>query len=102
MPFALAGAGEGLAGTGAGPNRSIVGPSGHAQGVAPDADACEEVALGESAQVVVSDILDAPWVDFARGDQAGLHEIAQPLHAVVVILVVVRGLHVLSSGVSSR
>jgi len=54
--FAFAGRAEGLAGTRFGPDWSIVGPSGEAQGVAPDSDPGEEVALGEASEVVGSNI----------------------------------------------
>jgi hypothetical protein len=49
--LALSGCTERLAGAGAGPDRSIVGPSGETEGVGPDADACEEVALGVTVEV---------------------------------------------------
>lgn len=43
---------ERLARTGTGPNRSVIRPSGHAEGVAPDADSCEEMALCVASEVV--------------------------------------------------
>lgn len=46
-PAAFACRAEGLARARAGPDRPVVGPSGAAQGVGPDADAGEEVDLGE-------------------------------------------------------
>jgi hypothetical protein len=98
----LAGAAEGLAGATSCPNRSIVGPSGHAQGCGPDSDAGEEVALGVAAQVVGLDILDAPGVDVAVGDEAGGDKVAQPLRAELVDLVEVGWLHAVSSGEPSQ
>jgi len=55
-PLALARRAERLAGAGAGPDRAVVGPSGEAEGVAPDADPCEEMALSESVEVIRSNI----------------------------------------------
>jgi hypothetical protein len=50
-PGFFSGGAKGLAGAGASPDRSIVGPSGETEGVGPDADACEEVALGVTVEV---------------------------------------------------
>jgi hypothetical protein len=47
---------EGLAGAGAGPDFAVVGPSGESEGVAPDSDASEEVALPEASEVIGSNI----------------------------------------------
>jgi hypothetical protein len=43
---------ERLTGTTPGPDGSLVRPSGEAQGVAPSADAGEEMALGKSSNIV--------------------------------------------------
>jgi hypothetical protein len=48
--------GEGLTGTRACPDGSIIGPAGEPEGVGPDSDAGEEVVLGESPQVICSNI----------------------------------------------
>jgi len=53
--FAPCGA-EGLAGAAPGPDWSVVRPPGEPEGVAPDPDAGEEVALGESHEVGSSNI----------------------------------------------
>jgi hypothetical protein len=50
--FAFAGRAERLARAGAGPDFPVVWPPGEAQGVRPDPDAGEEMALGVSSQVV--------------------------------------------------
>ena len=76
MPFALAGGAEGLAGTRACPNRSVIGPSGEPQGVAPDADSGEEMALGKGAEFCGVDLDDGSLVDDARRDVSGGYEIA--------------------------
>jgi hypothetical protein len=47
----FAGGAEGLAGTGAGPDGLVVGPSCKTEGVGPDADPGEEVALGVALEV---------------------------------------------------
>jgi len=52
----LARVAEGLAGTTARPDFFVVWPPGAAQGVAPDADAGEEMALPVSTEVVCSNI----------------------------------------------
>jgi hypothetical protein len=67
-PFSFACRAERLAGATAGPNGSIIRPSGAAQGVAPDPNACEEVALGIPGKFRGFDIFDAPFVNKAGGD----------------------------------
>jgi hypothetical protein len=48
-PSSLACRAERLARTGTSPNRSVVTPSGRPEGMGPDANACEEMALREAA-----------------------------------------------------
>jgi hypothetical protein len=55
-PASFACRGERLAGTGAGPDRAVVRPAGSTQGIGPDADAGEEVALDESSEFRRSNI----------------------------------------------
>lgn len=88
---------EGRAGAGAGPDGSVVGPSGETQGAAPDADACEEVALGIPPQIVGSNIADIPLVHVARRDQALGDQIAEPRGCVGLDLVVIGGHGALAS-----
>jgi hypothetical protein len=47
-PLAFSCGAETGARTASRPNRSVIGPSGEAQGVTPDSDAGEEMALGEA------------------------------------------------------
>jgi hypothetical protein len=47
---------ERLAGAGAGPDGPIVWPPSEAQGIGPSSDSCEEVALSEPAEVIISNI----------------------------------------------
>jgi hypothetical protein len=54
--LALAGGAEGLAGAGAGPNRSGVVPSRHSEGKAPASDASEEMALRVGSEIVSPNI----------------------------------------------
>jgi hypothetical protein len=68
--FLGAGGAEGLAWATARPNRSVVGPSGKAQGVTPTTKAGEEMALHVSGKVTGSNILDTPCVNFAFGDMS--------------------------------
>jgi len=50
-PALFSGGAEGLAGARACPDGPVVGPSGETEGVGPDADAGEEVALGVTLEV---------------------------------------------------
>jgi hypothetical protein len=97
-PSSFACLAERLARTGTGPNRSVITESGASKRVAPDADSSEEVTLGISAQVVRSDILNAPFVYIAGRDMPGFYKVAQPLRGVWVNLVVIGG-HGLSDDV---
>jgi hypothetical protein len=54
--FALTGGAERLAGTASGPDGPGVIPSGKAEGMGPDADTCEEVALGVALEVARSHV----------------------------------------------
>lgn len=90
-PSSLACRAERLARTGTSPNRSIICPSRRPQGMGPDADAGEEVALRESAQVAGVDILNTPFIHISRRDVAGFNQVAQPLGGCRVNLVVVGG-----------
>jgi hypothetical protein len=67
---------ERLAGAGAGPHGSVVGPSGCAQGSGPDADPGEEVALDETAQVVWPNVFNRALVNFSRSDVACSNEVS--------------------------
>jgi hypothetical protein len=60
------GAGEGLAGTGACPNRESVRPSGGSEGMRPDADAGEEVGLRVDSDVIGCQVSDAAFFDVAE------------------------------------
>jgi hypothetical protein len=84
---------ERLARTGTSPNRSVVAPSGGSQGMAPNADAGEEVALGETAQVAWVDIFNTPFVNIAGRNVASINQVAQPLGGCWVDFVVV-GSHI--------
>jgi hypothetical protein len=64
-PASFACRGERLARAGSCPNRPVVGPTGEPECVGPDADSCEEMALGKPVEFVWYDILDRPFVDFA-------------------------------------
>lgn len=86
----LAGGAEGLAGAGAGPDRTVVCPSAQSKSVGPDADASEEVALREAGEVIGLDVLNVALVHFARGDMPGGDEVPKPLRGEGLTLVVVR------------
>jgi hypothetical protein len=87
--FASAGDGEGLAGAGASPDGSVVGPSGESERVAPDSDAGEEVRLRSSSNRLTGDLQDASGIDLPSCDVASLDEVGEPLRRVRVELVVV-------------
>lgn len=85
----LSGGAEWLAGAASGPHWLVIWPSGEPQGVAPDSDAGEEMALCVSGKIVCSDILDAPFVHVAGRNVAGGDKVPQPLRGVGVDLVIV-------------
>src|SRR5690606_27448493 len=80
---------ERLARARASPHGSITRPSGKVKGVSPAADSGKEVTLRVAAQVVGSDILDAPFVHVARRDGPSANQVPQPLRGVRVEFVVV-------------
>jgi hypothetical protein len=61
---------EGLTGAGAGPDGAVVGPAGKSEGVAPDTDTGEEVALNVRSKVICSYIFNAPCVNVPFRDMA--------------------------------
>jgi hypothetical protein len=72
-PRAFACRAERLAWAGAGPNRLSVWNAGTSQGMRPDADSCEEVALRVLSKIAWVYILDAPFVYVAGRDVACLN-----------------------------
>lgn len=80
---------ERLTRTTARPNRSVVGPSRQSEGVAPSADASEEVALGVASEIIGLDILDISLVHVAWGNVPRRDQVAEPLRGVRLVLVVV-------------
>ena len=58
-PLTFSAGAETWAGATSRPNRSVIGPVGASQGIGPDANSCEEMALGESPEVLRLDFLDA-------------------------------------------
>ena len=79
---------ERLARAGAGPYGRVVAPSGEAQGQGPAADAGEEMELAVSSKLDGSDVTDVPLVDVTGRQLPGGDQVAQPLGAVRVQLVV--------------
>jgi hypothetical protein len=78
---------EGLAGAGACPDGAV--PACELEGVGPPADPGEEVALSVAPEVVRWHVCDASSIYVSLGDQPVLHELAEPLAAEGVDLVVV-------------
>jgi hypothetical protein len=71
------------------PDGLVVGPPCKSKRIAPDADASEEVALGVSGNVIGSDVSDVSLIYISRCNHVGVDQVAQPLSAVRVDLVVV-------------
>lgn len=92
-PCVRAGRAERLAGAGAGPDGEIVCPACSPEGMAPDANACEEMTLGVPGQVIWSDVTDGPLIDVPRRDVARGDEVSQPLRGVGVDLIIVTAFH---------
>lgn len=65
-PISFACRAERLAGTRASPNRAAIGPSCTSQGVGPDANPGEEMALCISGKVEGGNIFNTPLVYVAR------------------------------------
>jgi hypothetical protein len=86
----LSGGAEGLAGAGAGPDGPVVRPSGKAEGIGPDADTGEEVALGVAAEVRSSHVPNGSVIYVTFRYQSTVDQIAQPLRCVGVYLIIVR------------
>jgi hypothetical protein len=99
-PGSLAGDGEWLAGAGASPEGSVVGPASKSSCMAPPAETREEVDLGKPSEIFGSDIYDAPLVNDAIGNVASGDQVTQPGGGVGVKLVVV-GAHGLRQSISS-
>jgi hypothetical protein len=62
--FLLACGAERLARAASRPDGPVVGPSGAAQGVAPDADSCKEVTLVETKKVIRLNFRDTALINF--------------------------------------
>jgi hypothetical protein len=86
-PVVLAGGAERLAGTAAGPYGTVV--SSQLKGVGPTADAGEEVALPVGAEIAWKNQSYIPVIDISRRQQAGSDQIAQPLRAVGIVVVII-------------
>mgnify|MGYP003341845860 FL=1 len=89
-PCSFACRAERLARTGSGPDGAVIGPSGSTQGVGPDADPCEEVALSKFKKFIWYDIFNAPFIDFARRDVALFDKFAQPCSRLGVVFIIIR------------
>jgi hypothetical protein len=79
VPASLgAGRREGLTGATAGPDGTVVRPASQPKSVRPAADACKEVALGKSAQIIWPNNGNGAFVNFAIRDMPSLDQFAQP------------------------
>jgi hypothetical protein len=70
------------------PNRSVIGPSGESDGVAPDSNAGEEMALGKTSKVGGFHFCDAALIHFSRCDDVAADQFAEPCGFVRVDFVV--------------
>jgi hypothetical protein len=70
-PLTFSDIGEWLARTASGPDLSLIRPSGESQGVTPNSDPCEEMALCESSEVIRSHINNTPCIHFTVSDLTG-------------------------------
>jgi hypothetical protein len=82
---------EGLTGTTARPNRSVIGPAGESEGDGPSADSGEEVALRVGSDIGRFNFQDGPLIDVAIGDVAALDELTKPRDVEGIVFVVVSG-----------
>ncbi len=71
VPISSACLAERLARARAGPDRSIVGPPGTAQGVTPHPDARKEVILGKIMKLPGGYVSDVSFIYYPRGDMTG-------------------------------
>jgi hypothetical protein len=76
--FLLSRRAERLAGARTCPHWPIVGPSCPAQGIAPNSDTGEKMALGKPGKVAWHNIGNAPLVNLTRRDMTCLDEFTQP------------------------
>jgi hypothetical protein len=90
---ALARAAERLARAGACPDSLGVRDAGAPEGVAPDADAGEEVALNIPPKVICGDVSDISFIDLSWRDVARCNQVAQPLRRIGFVFVVIGELH---------
>lgn len=88
-PSSFACRAERLAWAGHGPNGAAVGPTGATQGVGPDPDAGEEVALSKSSKFIWTNIADVPFVNDTGRNVASGNEFAQPRRSKRIDFVVV-------------
>jgi hypothetical protein len=91
-PASFACRAERLARAGTGPDGAVVRPAGETEGIGPDTDAGEEVALSKSSKFIWYDITDVPFIDLAWRNVAGLDQLAQPSRSEWINLVVVGAL----------
>jgi hypothetical protein len=90
-PSAFACRAERLAGAGSCPDGAIICPACAAQGVRPDANSCEEMALGEIGKFVWGDIVYAPFIYDTISDVPLLDQFAQPCCGFGLVFVVICG-----------
>ena len=82
---------EGLAGAGTCPDGAVVWPPRESEGVAPDADPGEEVALGEPSEIVGLNFGNGSVINFTLCNVTHQDQAAQPLGGIWIELVVVGG-----------
>ena len=91
--FALSCRAKRLAWATSSPDFPVVAPSGRPEGMGPNANACEEMALGIASQLAWAHIFDAALVNVAWGDVSCSDEVAEPLGGIRFDFVVVGTAH---------
>ena len=90
-PISFACRAERLAWAATGPDGAIIGPSSSPEGIGPDTNAGEEVALSKSMKVGWTDVSNISLIDFPVCNVAGLDEFAEPGGGLGVDFVIVGG-----------
>jgi hypothetical protein len=68
------------------PDALFVRPACAPEGVTPDSNSGEEMALTESGEVCGLHVLDVSSINFSRRDHVRGHQVLQPLHVELVVL----------------
>lgn len=87
-PNSFACCAERLAGATSRPKSSVIRDARATEGVTPNTNASEEMALSKSSEVISAKIRDASSIDDARSDRTKSDEVFEPVCCIFVDLVV--------------